>query len=107
MLVKEQGLDSPYRLRVLTDKNVDDIYNVMSKPGGKNADGMPNIGQQVLLIAQENMKLGVFLFHHRLRCALDWEIIEVDKGTVCILSGQKKLKDEYKDSNVLPKINKS
>ena len=28
------------------------------------------------------------------------------KETVCLKTGQKKLKDEYKDSNVLPKINK-
>ena len=36
--VREQGLDRPDKLRVLTDKNVDDIYNVMRKPGGKNAN---------------------------------------------------------------------
>ena len=29
------------------------------------------------------------------------------ENTVCLLAGQKKLKDEYKDLNVLPKINKS
>ena len=36
LLIREQGLDSPDRLRVLTDKNFDDICNVMRKPGGKN-----------------------------------------------------------------------
>ena len=53
LLVREQGLDSPYRLRVLTDKNVDDICNVMRKPCKKNANRMPNKGQQVSVIAQE------------------------------------------------------
>ena len=48
LVVREHGLDSPDRLRVLTDKNVDDICNVVRKPGGKNANGMPNMGQQVL-----------------------------------------------------------
>ena len=42
LLVREQELDSPYRLRVLTDKNVDDIYDVMRKLGSKNVDGMPD-----------------------------------------------------------------
>ena len=42
LLISEQGLDNPARLRVLTDKNVDQICNVMRKPGGKNANGMPN-----------------------------------------------------------------
>ena len=31
LLVREQGLDSLNRLRVLTDKNVDDICNVVRK----------------------------------------------------------------------------
>ena len=42
LLVREQGLDSPERLRVLADKNVDDICNVMRKPGGKNVNQMFN-----------------------------------------------------------------
>jgi hypothetical protein len=64
LLIREQGLDSPERLQVLTDKNVDDICNVMRKPGGKIANGMPDRGQQVSIIAQKNLKLAVFLFHH-------------------------------------------
>ena len=31
----------------------------------------------------------------------------VNKGTVHLITGQKKLKDEYKDTKMLPKINKS
>ena len=38
LFVREQGLDSPERLRVCTDKKVDDICNVMRKQGGKNAN---------------------------------------------------------------------
>ena len=68
LLVREQALDSPERLRVLMVKNVDGICNVMRKPGGKNANRMPNWGQQVSVIAQENLNLAVFLFHHRWRC---------------------------------------
>ena len=51
LLVKEQGLDSTERLRVLIDKNVDDICNVIRKPGGKNVNGTPNRGHQVSVIA--------------------------------------------------------
>ena len=102
LLVREQGLDSPERLQVLTDKNVDDFCNVVRKPGGKIANGMPNRGEQVSVIAQENLKLAVFLFHHGWRCTLDWEIIGVNEGTVHLMRCQKKLKDEYKDSNMLP-----
>ena len=79
----------------------------MRKPGGKNTDGMPDRGQQVSVIAQENLKLAAFLFYHRWKCTLDWEMTEVDEGTVHLLAGKKKLKDEYKDPSMLPKINKS
>ena len=107
LLVREQGLDNPDRLRVLTDKNVDDICNVVRKPGDKNANGTPDRGQQVSVIAQENLKLAAFLFHHRWRCTLDWEITGVNEETVHLLAGQKKLKDEYKNPDMLPKTNKS
>ena len=46
LLIRDQGLDNPDRLRVLTGKNVDDICNVMRKPGGKNADRTPNRGSK-------------------------------------------------------------
>ena len=59
------------------------------------------------MIDQENLKLAVFLSHHRWRCTLDWEIMEEDEGTVCLMTGQKKLKDQYKNPSMLPKINKS
>ena len=65
LLIREKELDSPKRLRVLMDKNVDDICNVVRKPGSKNANGMPNRGQQFLVIAQENLKLAIFLFIYR------------------------------------------
>ena len=71
LLVREQGLYSSERIRVLANKNVDDTCNVVRKTGGKNADGMPNRGQQISVIAQEKLKLG--------RCTLDWEIMGVNK----------------------------
>ena len=57
--------------RVLTDKNVDDICNVMRKPGNKNVNGTPNKRQWVSAIAKEKLKLDVFLFHHQWRCTFD------------------------------------
>ena len=78
LLFREQGLDNPNRLKILTDKNVDDICNVMRKPGSKNTNRTPDRGQQVSVIAHENLKLVAFLFHHRWRCTLDWEITGVN-----------------------------
>ena len=63
------------------------------KPGGKNVDGMPNRGQQVSAIAQENLEPAVFLFYYRLRCTLDLGIMGVNEDTLYLMTGQKKLKD--------------
>ena len=65
LLVREQELDSPERLRALIYKNIDNIYNVVRKSGSKNSGGMPTRGQQVSVITQENLKLAIFPFHHR------------------------------------------
>ena len=76
LLIREQGLDSSERLRVLTHKNVNDICNVVRKPNGKNANGIPNTWQQVSVIAQGTLKLVVFPFHHWWSCTFDWESYE-------------------------------
>ena len=63
LFTRVQGLDRPEKSSVLTDKKVDDTYNVLRKPEGKNANGTPNTGQQVTVIVQENLKLAALLFH--------------------------------------------
>ena len=82
LLIREQGLDSPERLRVFTDMNLDDICNVVRKPGNKNAEGTLDRGQQVSVIAKVNLKLAVFLFHHQWRCTFGWEVMGVHEDTV-------------------------
>ena len=56
LLHREQGLDSPERLRVLTNKNVSDICNVVRKLDSKNSNRLPDRGKQVSVMAQENLK---------------------------------------------------
>ena len=101
--MKNQGLNSPERLNVHADKNIDDICNVMKKPGCKNANKMHNRGQQVSVKAKENLKLAIFLFHYRWRNTFVWKVM----GVCNVLVGQKRLKAEYKDPSVLPKVNKA
>ena len=107
LFIREKELVSPERLRVLTDKNVDDTCNVMWKSGSKSINGMPNRKQQISVIAQKNMKLAALLFHHWWRCTFDWEVMGVHDDTVHLLVGQKMLEDEYKDPDVLPKVDKA
>ena len=79
----------------------------MRKPGGKNFNGMRYTGQQASVITQENLELTFFLFHHQWRCTFDWEVMGVQEDTVHLLAGQKRLKDDYKDPDMLPKVNKA
>ena len=98
----EQSLAISDRLHVLIDKNVNGIFNVVKKPGSKNANRMLDRGQQVSVIAQENLKLAAFLFHHRGRFTFDWEVTEVHEDMVYLQAGQKRLEDYYKDQDLLP-----
>ena len=78
----------------------------MRKPGGKNANKMLNRWQQVSLIAQENLELAVFLFYHRWRYAFNCKVKNMQEDTVYLLAGQNRLKDYYKDPDILPNVNK-
>ena len=91
--IREQGLDSPESFRVLTEKNVNDICNVMRKPSDKNADRTPNIGQQVSVMVQENLKLVIFLLHHWWRCTFYQEVMRILEGTVHLPLGHEKFDD--------------
>ena len=87
LLIREQGLESPERLSILIDKNINDIYNVDRKPSGKNVDRTPNREQQVSVIAQEKLKLAGFLFHHWQRCIFDWVAMGVGEDALHLLAG--------------------
>ena len=50
-----------------------------------------NSGQQVSVVAQENLKLAAFIFHHRWRFTFDWEVMGVHEDTVHLLAGQKRI----------------
>ena len=107
LLVREQRLYSPEWHKILTDKNVDDLCNVVRKSGGKNANWMPDRGPKVSIITKDNLKLAISLFHHWWRCTIDWEVMGVQEDTVHLLIRQKRLKGEYKDLDMLPKVNKA
>ena len=68
---------------------------------------MPDRGQQISVIAQENLKLATFLFHHLWRCTFDWEVTGVQEDTVHLLAEQKRLKYEHMDLDVVSKVNKA
>ena len=79
----------------------------MRKQGRKNADYMPGKWQQFSVMAQKDLKLADFLFHHRMRCTFDWEVTRVQKDTGHLLAEQNRLEDNYKDLDMITKVNKA
>ena len=69
-----------------TNKNVNDIWNVTRKPSSKNANGIPDRGQQMSVMA---LKLAVFLFHIVWLCTFDYKVKGVWKDIVHFFAGQK------------------
>ena len=57
-------------------------------------------GQQVSVIANENLKLDRYL------PIFDWEAIGVNDNTVHLLTGQRRLEDDSNDPYMLPEVNK-
>ena len=55
ILIQEQDFN-------LTGKNVDDIFNIIRKPGSKNPDETPNKEQLVSLV--KSLIPSAFIFHH-------------------------------------------
>ena len=104
---QEQCLYSPDRMHALTNKNINDICNVIRKSCDKNADRMPDRGQQVSFLVQKNLELATFLFYHGWRCTFEWEVMAVEEDTVHLLIGQRRPQHMYKDPKVLPKVNKA
>ena len=76
----------------------------MRKPSSKNANRISDRWLKVSTIAQENLKLAAFLFHHSLRCTFDWEVKEVQKDMMYLLEGKKKFEVDYNNPDVLPKV---
>ena len=68
----------------------------MRKPGNKNAERTFHSGQQISAIAQETLKLTVYLFHHRWRCTFDWDVMGVCEDTIHVLAGQMRLEASMK-----------
>ena len=41
------------------------------------------------------------------RCTFDWEMTGVQEDTFCLLPDKKRLEHNYKDLDILPKVNKA
>ena len=106
-LITHQRTGSIHSNKALADKNINDICNVIRKPGRKKQNGMPDKGQQISVITQENLKLAAFSFHQIWRCTFDWEAMGVYDDNVCLLSEQMRYDDDYKDPFMLHRINKT
>ena len=62
MLVDDQGISSPWTLSSLSDEDITAICNVMRWPGNLVSGKMPDRGNQISVLAANNLKLMAFMF---------------------------------------------
>ena len=68
MITDAQGIDCIEEIKILTDGDIDNIWKVVRRPGGINPiTNVANLGIQVSLRAENNLKLSRFFLKHKAR----------------------------------------
>ena len=68
VITDSQGIDCMEKLEVITDGEIDNLCNVIRRPGGINhITNIANLGLQVSLRSENNLKLTSFFLKHKIR----------------------------------------
>ena len=68
VVTNTHGIDSMEEIKILTDKEIDNLCKVMRRPGGINPiTNVSNLGFQVSLRAENNLKLASFFIKYETR----------------------------------------
>jgi hypothetical protein len=114
-IVNDQGIDSLAELMALKEVDVETLCKVIHRPGGAvinpnaAAQGQPaqiaNVGHQISLCAEMNIKLTSFYVRHRLtRVSRPCEIGTITIDAIHSLRELSESENKHKDPNSKPKI---
>ena len=105
VITDAQGIDFMEELDILTDGEIDNICNVIRRPGGINPiTNVAGLGIQVSLRAKGNLKLASFLLKHKLRNGNVAVTTDITLDNVRLLRELKESEREHKDPVVSPVI---
>ena len=68
VITDAQSIDSMEELKIITDGDIENMYKVIRRPGGINPiTNIANLGLQVSLRAENNLKLDSFFLKHKIK----------------------------------------
>lgn len=114
-IIDVQGIDSLAELKILTDSEVENLCKVVRRPGGaaqaaaagaaQGAAAGPNLGHQVSLRAENNLKLATYYLRHRDRISRATTAADITLPNVRALRELRQMETDYKKSDDdLPKV---
>ena len=80
--MEEQGHFDPGCVCFASLTNVDDICNAARKSAGKTIEGNPEEGKQIVVMAQKNLKLTVFISQYQQRHCFKPKVDTICNSTV-------------------------
>lgn len=106
-IIDVQGIDSLAELKILTDSEVENLCKVVRRPGGaaQAAAAGPNLGHQVSLRAENNLKLATYYLRHRDRINRATTAADITLPNIRALRELRQMETDYKKSDDdLPKV---
>lgn len=106
----QQDIDELDELKVLTDKEVENLCKVVRRPGGTIADPanpgqlIPNPGHQVSMRAENNLKLACYYVRHQERVSRTPQAIGITLQNVRRLRNLRDVEESHSDPEDSPKI---
>ena len=106
-LVDGQGIDSPWTLASLSDEDITIICDIICRPSGLVSGKTPDRGNQISVLAVNNLKLMAFMFKKMEHCSKNYRIKDINSTFVLHYQHQWELKQKKPDNIEAPKVDKN
>ena len=96
MITDAQGIDCMGEIKNITYGKIENLCNVIRRPGGINPiTNIANLGLQVSLRSENNLKLAIFFLKHNIRTVRVAVATDITLDNVQILCDLKKSEKEH------------
>ena len=105
--VDDKGIDSPWTLASLSDKDITAICNMINRPSGLVSGKTLGRDNLIFVLATKNLKLVAFMFKTMEYCSKDYRIQDVNSTSVLCYQHPLELKQKKSDDINAPKVDKN
>ena len=106
-LVYDQGIDSPWILASLSDKNITVICDVIRRCGELVGSKTPDRENQISVLAAKALKLAAFMLKMLENCSRAYDIRCINSTSLLMYQHQWELKQKKSDNLKEPKVGKN